>query len=403
MAIEIRPARQDEIPQLGAMGAYVYGGAFGDGEDNVVSRSQRPEWTLCAFDGDTMATSFAAFPFTIRANGNAMAMAGITAVGTRPEYRRRGLLRQIMTQAFVQQRERGQSLAGLWASQAAIYQRYGFATLGAMRTYQIDTVDITFNAFETGETAVKRFAGSDALQDVKSVYRQFAEQRFGYLHRAQPMWMDTIYGYDATQGPLWTAVAYEGGQAVGYVIYTLRADKVAHAARGQEIVIRDLAWLNLPAYHSLWQYVAAHDLVGRVSWKNAPVDDPLTELLAEPRMCHCRDEEPSWLRIVDVEAALAQRGYSADGDIVLGVADDRLAPWNSGTWHLRVTGGVAEVAATSRPAEVTLSVKALTSAYSGTRRLSDLQRWGMVDAAEDLSRHDMLFSTHGAPHCPDHY
>lgn len=33
-----------------------------------------------------MATSFVAFPFTIRANGRATAMAGISVVGTRPEY-----------------------------------------------------------------------------------------------------------------------------------------------------------------------------------------------------------------------------------------------------------------------------------------------------------------------------
>ncbi len=70
MEFEIRPARDDEMDQLGLMGAYSYAGAFGDGVDNVVRNSNRPEWTLCAFDGPTMATSYAAFPFTIRANGN---------------------------------------------------------------------------------------------------------------------------------------------------------------------------------------------------------------------------------------------------------------------------------------------------------------------------------------------
>ncbi|MFL2523524.1 MAG: GNAT family N-acetyltransferase [Candidatus Azotimanducaceae bacterium] len=57
-------------------------------------------------------------------------MAGISVIGTRPEYRRQGLVRTIMTRAFAEQRERGQTLAGLWASQAAIYQRYGFLPCG---------------------------------------------------------------------------------------------------------------------------------------------------------------------------------------------------------------------------------------------------------------------------------
>jgi len=124
MDIDIRPASTEEMGQLGLMASYSYGGAFGDGEDNIAVSGNRPEWTLCAFDRGAkdengrplMATSYAAFPFTIRANGRAMAMAGISVVGTRPEYRRRGLLRQIITRAFAEQRERGQSVAGLWAS-----------------------------------------------------------------------------------------------------------------------------------------------------------------------------------------------------------------------------------------------------------------------------------------------
>ena len=138
VTFDIRPASAEEMGQLGLMASYSYGGAFGDGEDNIAASGTRPEWTLCAFDPTArtefgqplMATSFAAIPFTIRANGRAMAMAGISVIGTRPEYRRQGLVRAIMTRAFAEQRERGQSLAGLWASQAAIYQRYGFAPAG---------------------------------------------------------------------------------------------------------------------------------------------------------------------------------------------------------------------------------------------------------------------------------
>ena len=147
---DIRPAIDAEMGQLGLMGSYSYAGAFGDSEDNIVATSTKAEWTLCAFDDSTrtdkdqatMATSFCAIPFTTRVNGNAMAMAGISTVGTRPEYRRMGLLRKIMTRAFEEQKGRGQTIAGLWASQAAIYQRYGFTQAGMNRNYAVDTIDI---------------------------------------------------------------------------------------------------------------------------------------------------------------------------------------------------------------------------------------------------------------------
>ena len=174
MDIDIRPASAEEMGQLGLMASYSYGGAFGDAEDNIAVSGTRPEWTLCAFDRQAedekghplMATSYAAFPFTIRANGRAMSMAGISVVGTRPEYRRRGLLRQIMTRAFAEQRERGQSVAGLWASQAAIYQRYGFAPAGMNREYAVDTVDIALMSEPSQDTySVSRHRPMAVLDD----------------------------------------------------------------------------------------------------------------------------------------------------------------------------------------------------------------------------------------------
>lgn len=405
MEFEIRPARVDEMDQLGLMGVYSYAGAFGDEADNIVRNSQRPEWTLCAFDGATMATSFAAFPFTIRANGGTLSYAGVTAVGTRPEYRRRGLLRKIMTRAFAEQRERGQCVSGLWASQAAIYQRYGYAAMGALRRYQVDTVDIRFYDGDEGSLEVRRFARTEALDTMKDLYRTFVKDRFGYLHRAQTMWIDTVLGEDSQSGPLWIGVAYTAaGEACGYVVYSLRSDKVKHAARGQEIVIRDLVWLNTDAYRSLWRYIAMHDLVGRVVWENAPIDDPLLELLQEPRMLHTQDTEPSWFRIVDVEQALANRGYDSTGEVVIAIDDDSLAPWNAGRWHLHAEAGEVHVSATQRSADVHTTVKCLAAMFTGARRATDLYHWGLLDADPNLlPQLDRLFATRYAPHCPDHY
>ena len=77
MSVEIRPLNADEMLQLGAMGAYVYAGSFGDDDDNMVSQANLPEWTLCALEDGKLLSSFCAIPFTMRANGNAMPLAGV--------------------------------------------------------------------------------------------------------------------------------------------------------------------------------------------------------------------------------------------------------------------------------------------------------------------------------------
>lgn len=403
MGYEIRSATPDEMDQIGLMAAYVYGGAFGDTADNVTSNSLNADWTLCAFEGAKLVTSFGAFPFTMRANGTGISFSGITAVGTLPEHRRQGLVRRIVTESFARQREQGQSVAGLWASQAAIYQRYGFVAAGANRNYKVDTVDIRFAKQTTGDIRVERIPTADALEHARAVYRDFIKDRFGYLHRSQVLWRLNVFE-ESENGPVHCAIAFNGREPCGYVVYTLRSNKVNHVARGQEIVIKDLAWLNVDAYQSLWEYLSLHDLVGRVSWANAPVDDPAPQLMVEPRLLHCHDLEGSWMRVVDVPTALSERGYVGRGSVNLAVSGDDIASWNNETWQLEVVSGEALAKKTAASPDATLSISALSGLYTGATTARSLAQLGKLKADPSIiERLDQMFATHWKPHCPDHY
>ena len=405
MGIEFRSLRADEFDQLGRLTSYVYGGNYGDGADNTVTRSTRPEWTLCAFDGTRLVSSFATIPFTMRANGTAIPLGGISAVGTLPEYRRQGLVRRITTQAFADMREQGQAVAALWASQAAIYQRYGYAMASVLRNYRVDTADIGFHDGDAGGSRVERLDPTAGYDFIKQVYIRFIADRMCYLHRARPLWLNNALDQDDAGAPIHIALSRDAaGEPDGYAVYTLRTGRRDHASRGQELAIRDLAWLTPTAYRSLWSFIARHDLVGSVRWNNAPADDPAVEFFMEPRLLHTRDQEGFWLRIVDVAGALAGRGWDADGEISLGIAEDSLAPWNPGSYRLTVAGGTAEVGRANGSTELNLSVKALALLYSGRRSARELAAWGMVEGAPAaLRRADALFATSHAPHCPDHF
>ncbi|NKB97208.1 MAG: GNAT family N-acetyltransferase [Pseudomonadales bacterium] len=409
MAIEIRRATAGEMEQVGLMAAYVYGGAFGDGADNITATSMRPEWTLCAFDGAKLVTSFGAFPFTMRANGEAISFGGVTAVGTRPEYRRQGLVRRIMTQAIQDQKDQGQSVAGLWASQAAIYQRYGYAAAGANRHYSVDTADIRFYDVDPGSCSIERLSMPDCIEPAKALYREFIANRFGYLHRSSILWGENVFDGSSPDGPVYMALASDAEGAQGYVAYTLRANKVGHRARAQEIKIRDMGWLTLDAYRSMWSFLAGHDLVGRVLWENAPVDDPAPHLFSEPRMLHTDDREGSWMRLIDVPSALNNRGYlpvDTRCRVSLTIESDDLAPWNEGTWALELDGqGGREVTQAEHCNEsLTLSVKTLASLYTGMHSALELSQAGLISGPlSSVRAANTAFATYFKPHCPDHY
>ncbi len=405
MTIEVRAARADEMEQFGLVGAYVYAGAFGDGPDNIVAQNNRPEWTLCAFADGRMAASYSCLPFTMRANGRAVAMGGVTAVGTLPEYRRQGLLRAITTRSLADMRERGQTVASLWASQAAIYQRYGYALSSALVTYRIDTVDVGFANGDSGSARVARVDADAAFEVLKKIYVDFVAQRMCYLHRAKPLWMNNVLSSTPLTGPAHIAVAYASdGAPTGYVVYHVRNEKVAHPTRAQELLVKDFIWLNADAYRSLWSWLARHDLVGRITWMRAPVDDPAPELLVEPRLLNAQSRDGLWLRIVDAPAALAQRGYQTTDAITLDIAKDDLTPWNAGRIKLECSPDGATVTPSRGNADLTLSVKALASLYSGFRTPRQLAQWGMIDGDDlALERATRIFATRYAPHCPDNF
>jgi len=404
MNVEIRPLTAGEMGQLGELGGYVYGGSFGDGPDNVVATANLPDWTLCALVDGKLVSSFTAIPFTMRANGNAVALAGVSTVGTQPEYRRQGLLRRIQTQAFADMRDRGQSVAALWASQAAIYQRYGYAMTTVLRSYHVDTTDIGFHDGVWGSGCVERLSVNDAFDVIKSIYIRFVENRTCYLHRSKALWLQNAMEEIEGQGPIHAGVHYdEEGKADGYIIYTLRANKVDHATRGQEIIIRDMAWLSMDGYRSMWEWLKRHDLVGRVSYQTAAADDPAVELFAEPRLLHGVDHEGIWLRVVDATGALGDRAYSSEGEITIGLIDDPLTPWNNRSIRLEASPEGAHVTS-SKSADLQTSAKALASLYSGFRTARQLRAWGLIEGEDHvIDTADRLFASSHAPHCPDHF
>jgi predicted acetyltransferase len=311
-------------------------------------------------------------------------------------------LRRITVQSLADMRERGQSVAALWASQAAIYQRYGYALASAQLAYRIDPLDVGFADGDGGTARVARVAGDAGFETIKRVYIEFVANRIGYLHRARPMWLNNALS--TAQGPVHIAVASRDDRAVGYVTYHLRDSGSGHFTRNQEIIVRDLAWLDADAYRSLWSWLKRHDLVGRIIWPSVPVDDPAGELFVEPRLLHAEMRDGVWLRVVDAAVALAARGYSGRGALTLEIAGDDLAPWNVGRFALDADADEATVRNTAAAADVRLSVKALASLYSGYRSARQLKSWGLLDANDDaVARTDALFATRHAPHCPDNF
>jgi predicted acetyltransferase len=133
------------------------------------------------------------------------------------------------------------------------------------------------------------------------------------------------------------------------------------------------------------------DLAGTIKLHGISPGDPLLCWVEGPRgLGDAHPYDSLWLRLVDLSPAIAARGYEADCDVVVDLADEP-APWNAGRWRIRVKDGTGEATRTDDEAEIALPVAALGAAYLGGANLAEMQRGGVISelrpgAARDLWR-----------------
>ncbi len=400
MKLEIRAARADEMEDLSRLLSYVFNGPP-PGHADAQPDTLLPEWTTCGFIDGRMAVGTGAYPFGMRLNGSGVGAAGITAVGTYPEFRRQGFLRQVMQKALDEQRERGQSLAILWASYGAIYQRYGYGLGSRQIMYRFDPRLVPFREEPPLTGSVGLVSKDEALGVIEPLYREYSRPRNLMLHRVDIYWNAAIL--NEFQGrPPYVAVYRNGaGEPRGYMVYRTSNQESTEPGPSQLLNVRDFVALDIEAYRSLWAYIRRHDLV---RWVNmvVPPDDPAPELLLEPRELRCRTGDGIWLRVVDVERALPQRRYGDSGTLVFEIQDE-ICDWNAGTFALDTDGESSEVKRSERQPELTMPARTLASLISGHAPASWLMRAGLLSARSDaaLELADRVFATKYPPFCPD--
>ncbi len=410
MALEIRPYREEEEQAFYRVPAIVFGNYTGQPRDP--ERAEffiKQEWSLCAFEDGQLATTYAAFPFTQRLNGGTTRAAGVTVVGTLPEFRRRGHLRRIMEFDFKRRyEERLEPVAILLASVAAIYQRYGYACVSTAVRFEIDPRWVAFVPTMPEPRGSWREVTKDDRAQLEEMYTAFIEPRNGYVRRGKPMWDGQVFSggtYDgANPGPSLLAVYEERGQPQGYVAWAAKwlPSSADTGGPGQRIYVRDYVYNSPSAYRAMWEYLRKFDLAARIVIDNAPVDDPAFHVLQDPRELHAQHRDWLHARILDLERLLPLRPYGAEGRVVFEVRDE-MCPWNAGRWALEAGPEGAAVSRTKETPQLSLDISALAQILYGQVSPTNAVRYGRAEAVPGapLDLWDAMWRTNYAPFCPD--
>ena len=199
---------------------------------------------------------------------------------------------------------------------------------------------------------------------------------------------------------LYTVVAEDDAGVRGFMRYNVKPDWTDSHDDGTLNIFR-LMSTDPAAHAALWRYALTFDLMTKVKWFNAPIDDPIQLWLEYPRHATRQFEDALYVRVLDLPSAIAARTFGTEYDVVVDVADSRF-PDNAGRW--RIAGGPegATCERTTDPASLSLDIRLLGAAYLGDASLHDFARAGWVEELRpgSIAALDAAWRTDIAPYCP---
>jgi predicted acetyltransferase len=308
--------------------------------------------------------------------------AHVTGVGVAPTHRRRGILTAMMRQQLEDLATAGREpIAVLWASESAIYPRFGYGPASARLSLEITNREVRLTAPPTLPPGgrLRLIKPAEAGDELAAVYERVRADRVGLSSRGEKWWNHLLTNHPGeNEGQAdRRGVLYEDEDGpAGYAIWRAEG-KWAEWGPDGVIAVREMVADGSEAYDAIWRFLLGIDLTRTVKHWSAAVDEPVQYLVDDPRRLGRRYLDGLWVRLLDLPAALEARHYTMPIDAVVEV-DDPLLPANQGRW--RLAGGPDKVTCTRTDdaPDFACSITDLGAAYLGGTSLAALAAAGRV-------------------------
>lgn len=336
----------------------------------------------------------------------------ITGVTVNAGFRRRGILRHMMTSRLADAVEEGLPVAALTVSEGSIYGRFGFGAATREQTLEINATT-SGDSFELRTAPTGKVLEVDppkAEQVLKDVFADFHRSTRGSVGRHPFYWKVGTARWDPENITSWDRKTRllvhvrEDGHVGGFAVIKFEGFDTSPTT----MRIRDLIAVDATSRAELIRHLVAMDMVDRLTIPNgSPVDDPLQQTLVNPRAVKITSlRDMLWVRVLNPVTALEARQWNADGEFSLSLSD----PLGicAGTFTVSVSGGLAQVTSTesrTTPQHFSLDVETLGSLYLGDVSVLAMRDAGRITADDpaDWEAFSATLDLPTAPHCATHF
>ncbi|MCY2961098.1 MAG: GNAT family N-acetyltransferase [Planctomycetota bacterium] len=324
--------------------------------------------------------------------GRSIPCAGIAAVGVEPHRRGAGLATRIVADALRELAAAGTPLAALYPSNLALYRRADFEISGGR--YELRAACAGLPRSKSLESVVPL---PDGVRDprVRRLYAQVAARNNGWIDRNEALW-DRVRDF---RGELREGFGVErAGELAGFVFLARRKRR----EWGFDLACGDFVATDGRAGRALLSFLSGHGTIAVEVHAFVAPWDPLVGLLDDVSERHVL-HHPWMLRVLDVRAALAARGYPLEvrGEVHLDITDD-LLPGNAGRHVLTVEGGRARMT-NGGSGSVRVRARALGPWLSGFATAESLAFAGLIDGPAGELASLSAFVAGPPPSMPDFF
>jgi predicted acetyltransferase len=330
-------------------------------------------------DGEKVVAGLVFHPTAQWFGGSRLPSQVIASVFSAAEVRKQRLGHQVMLHGLRETRAAGMPLAVLFASTPAFYRGLGFEPAGHRLFWKAPMHQLP------NQTEGAQFipSGPDERATLHEVYAHYAKTGAGLIDRTEHFWRYHLNPYDGSR--LYTYRIEFDGALEGYV-------SLRHERANRTLVVQDAVATTPRSARALLAFLSHHHSVADwVIFPDAP-QGALHKLIANNS---ARIEPPceEWLlRLVDVKAALEQRGYPAmDARFEIEV-EDQAMPENSGRYVFELDAGKARVRS-GGDGRLRLDVRALAAIFTGFSHPSEFEAVGLVQgSAQELALFGAVFA-----------
>lgn len=330
-------------------------------EDGELLRDKRPVIqntdVIGWFNKDKLVSQLCIYPCQVNIHNKIFEMAGLTGVGTYPEYANLGLMNDLIKQALTKMRDNQQWISYLYPYSVPFYRKKGWELFSERVTFDIR--DFQLPHYDNQPGFVERLDIDE--DDVIDVYNRFSYTNHGALIRSKLSWSE--YWRWENENERTAAVYYdENSHAMGVMFYWIINDV---------FYVKDMFYLSQEARKGLWNFIYAHySMVDKVKGRIYR-HDPIAFQLIDSKIAETI--EPYYMaRIVDVAEFLKAYPFATlPKEPFHFVINDPVAEWNNGIFSLYVDhNNQLCVDNQARGQSITLSIQTLSSMLMNFRRPS---------------------------------